>query len=60
MSEGTETFDFIPIGQAMKKTRERSGITREPFYSFYSPIFCLRYSAREIIRISRNAVANLL
>ena len=28
--------------------------------SFYSPLFCLRYSAGVIFRISRNAVANLL
>ena len=29
MSEVTGTFDFMPIGQAIKKARERSGITRE-------------------------------
>lgn len=29
MSEVTGTFDFMPIGQAIKKACERSGITRE-------------------------------
>ena len=29
MIEVTGTFDFMPIGQAIKKARERSGITRE-------------------------------
>jgi transcriptional regulator with XRE-family HTH domain len=29
MSEVTETFDFMPIGQAIKKAREQSGLTRE-------------------------------
>lgn len=29
MSEATETFDFIPIGQAIKKARETRALTRE-------------------------------
>ena len=29
MSEVTSNFDFTPIGQAIKKAREQSGITRE-------------------------------
>lgn len=29
MSEITETFNFMPIGQAIKKAREQSGLTRE-------------------------------
>lgn len=29
MSEEIETFDFMPIGQAIKKSRENSEITRE-------------------------------
>lgn len=29
MSEATETFDFMPIGQAIKKAREAREITRE-------------------------------
>lgn len=29
MSKVTGTFDFMPIGQEIKKVREQSGITRE-------------------------------
>lgn len=29
MSPKTELFDFVPIGQAIKKAREEKGITRE-------------------------------
>ena len=29
MNEVTGIFDFMPIGQAIKKAREQSGITRE-------------------------------
>lgn len=29
MSEVTETFDFMPTGQAIKKAREKAGLTRE-------------------------------
>lgn len=29
MSEKIELFDFVPIGQAIKKAREAQGITRE-------------------------------
>lgn len=29
MSEITENFNFMPIGQAIKKVREQSGLTRE-------------------------------